>query len=687
MRKLMVTRSKLSRRLLKTKSVDSVLSIKKELEDIESLIIESHTVKRKKDEAKVTAVLKDDPAAFYKYAARFSKSSSKIGPLKLGEDSHTSDESTMAEVLSNQYKSVFSVPQTILTEELIEDTFEVDPLCQEPQLTSITFNNENVEKALSSLSGSASPGPDGITALCLKRGGSLVVSALIDVFQTSLNTSNVDSSMRSAFITPIWKGGDRSLTINYRPVSLSSHLSKTMERAMRPQIVDHLEANGKIDQAQHGARSGRSTLSQLLIHYDRVLKLIENGSNCDQLYLDLSKAFDKVDHSLLIKKLAAMGIRGKLGTWLGLFLMGRTQAVRVGSKISSWSSVISGVPQGTVLGPLFFLCFITDLGGDLDLVSTMILKFVDDTKLIKGVSSPEDIEDLQEDLEKLYKWQSENNMEWNGSKFQALRMGYDKTLREETMLFTPDHEDPIEEMEVVKDLGVLMDRLGNFGPQRAKANAKAKQKAGWILRTFRSRDLTTMRTLWNSLVRPHQDYCSQLWSPVGLVGDLLEQEAPLRSFSRRIRGFSELNYWERLAAASLYSSERRQERYKILYAFKAIRGLVPFCGLEVDTDQESRRGRTIKVPLIQAPRTFMAVKTLREKSFQVEAPKLFNALPAFLRNLNTTIETFKAHLDSFLETIPDQPATPGLVPAATNLSGRPSNSIRDWARHLHSSSN
>jgi hypothetical protein len=684
MRKLMTTRSKLSKRLMRTRSLESVLEIRKELESIEILITDSHSAKRKKEEAKVTAVLQENPAAFYKYAAKFSKTTSKIGPLKVDKDTHTSEESSMAELLSTQYKSVFSVPRTTLTEELIEETFAVDPQCLEPSLTTISFTNENVQKALNSLSGSASPGPDGIPALCLKKGGSFVLTALIDVFTTSLETGSVDKSMRSAFISPIWKGGDRSLTANYRPVSLSSHLSKTMERAMRNPIVDHLEASGHIDQSQHGARAGRSTLSQLLIHYDTVLKMIENGSNCDQLYLDLFKAFDKVDHSLLIKKLSAMGIKGKLGIWLGKFLLNRTQAVRVGSRISTWTNVDSGVPQGTVLGPLFFLCFIADLGGDLDFDSSMVLKFVDDTKLIKGVSTPEDVEALQVDLEKLYQWQIINNMEWNGSKFQSLRMGYDQSLRDESLLFTPNYEDPIEEMEVVKDLGVLMDRLGTFGPQRAKANAKAKQKAGWLLRTFKSRDLFTMRTLWNTLVRPHQDYCSQLWSPVGLIGDLSEQEAPLRSFTRRIRGFSSLNYWERLAAANLYSSERRQERYKILYAFKALRGLVPECGIREDTSPESRRGRTLEIPMISAPRSFMAVKTLRDKSFQNEAPKLFNSLPSHLRNLNTSIETFKAHLDSFLETIPDQPSIPGLVPAASNQSGRPSNSIRDWARHLQS---
>jgi hypothetical protein len=252
--------------------------------------------------------------------------------------------------------------------------------------------------------------------------------------------------------------------------------------------------------------------------------------------------------------------------------------------------------------------------------------------------------------------------------------------------FTPDCGDPIEEMDQVKDLGVIMDRLGTFGPQRAKANAKAKQKAGWILRTFRSRDLHTMRTLWNTLVRPHQDYCSQLWSPVGLAGDILEQEAPLRAFTRRIRGFSLLNYWERLAAASLYSTERRQERYKILYAYKALRGFVPDCGLREDSAPDSRRGRTIAVPQLSNSQAFKAIKTLRDTAFQSEAPKLFNSLPAELRNLNTQPDTFKAHLDKYLGSIPDQPAVPGLIPAAQKLSGRPSNSIRDWTRRLQADS-
>jgi ribonuclease P/MRP protein subunit RPP40 len=455
-----------------------------------------------------------------------------------------------------------------------------------------------------------------------------------------------------------------------------------MERVIRGPIVDFLESTSQLDQSQHGARSGRSTLTQLLVHYDAVLKMIETGNNCELVYLDFAKAFNKVDHGILLTKLAGMGIRGSLGRWIGKFLHLRSQSVRVGSSISSWLHVVSGVPQGTVLGPLLFLCFIADLGADLGPGSSLLLKYVDDTKAVKEISSLDDVEDMQEDLEALYQWQITNNMEWNSSKFQSLRMGTNHCLRNESLLFTPNFTDPIPEKDVVKDLGVLMDRGGTFGPQRASANAKAHQKAGWCLRTFRSRDLGTLKTLWSSLIRPHQDYCSQLWSPVGLAGELLKQESPLRAFTKRIRGFSALSYWERLAAASMYSTERRQERYKIIYSWKALRGLVPFCGLSEDSPASSRRGRTITVPSLNGSDRYKAIRTLRDTSFQSEGPKLFNSLPHDLRNLDSSAEVFKSHLDKYLQTIPDHPAVPGYVPAAQRANGSPSNSVRDWPRRI-----
>ncbi len=168
-----------------------------------------------------------NPAAFYKYASSFAKSPAQVGPLKASGDGHTSDQGEMAEILSAHYSSVFSTPRTPLSGDLIESIFTEDPHSQAPVLKSVTLTLDSVTKAIAALSNSASPGPDGITTMAIKMGGSLVAEALLDIFTLSLDFSQVDQSMKTAFITPIWKGGDRTLPVSYHPVALTSHFSNS----------------------------------------------------------------------------------------------------------------------------------------------------------------------------------------------------------------------------------------------------------------------------------------------------------------------------------------------------------------------------------------------------------------------------------------------------------------------------
>ena len=136
------------------------------------------------------------------------------------------------------------------------------------------------------------------------------------------------------------------------------------------------------------------------------------------------------------------------------------------------------------------------------------------------MASVEDVEEFQATLDNLYAWQAANNMEWNGKKFVAVRMGPLTEVKDNTMLFTPGVEDPIQVEDSARDLGILIDWKADFRPQRQAVAAKTAAKAAWVLRTFQGRGLPLMRTLWRTLVQPHQDYGSQLWSPVGLQGDL-----------------------------------------------------------------------------------------------------------------------------------------------------------------------
>ena len=191
----------------------------------------------------------------------------------------------------------------------------------------------------------------------------------------------------------------------------TSHILKSFERVISKSLVNFLEFNNKMDNSQHGSRFGRSTLSQLLEQQDQVLKALEEGENLDTVYLDFSKAFDKCDHGIIFHKLKSLGIRGRVGRWLFGFLIDIFMQVLVMGLKSEKSSLVSGVPQGSVLGPVLFLVYISDIAEGLK-ANTLV--YVDDTKVRQRVSKEEDIELMQAELHKLYQWGRNNNIEFIG---------------------------------------------------------------------------------------------------------------------------------------------------------------------------------------------------------------------------------------------------------------------------------
>ena len=243
--------------------------------------------------------------------------------------------------------------------------------------------------------------------------------------------------------------------------------------------------------------------------------MLERGENVDLIYLDFAKAFDKCDIDLLIHKTKALGITGKVGRWIHSFLTARKQNIVVNGTKSKDSNVLSGVPQGTVLGPLLFLIYIADIGEN---VKGKLQVYVDDTKLKKPINNEIDVESLQEDLETLYSWAEENNMKFNGTKFQLLRFGDNNDIKDDTIYFRDNMSNVIDQFETVKDLGIIMNNQANFNDHLEKAVRKSRQKMGWILRTFQSRKKWFMKPMFKSLVIPHLDYCSQLWMPINGAG-------------------------------------------------------------------------------------------------------------------------------------------------------------------------
>jgi hypothetical protein len=496
--------------------------------------------------------------------------------------------------------------------------------------------------------------------------------------------------MKHAVIFPLAKGGSLTSPSNYRPVSLTSHIVKIFERVIKGRIVNFLEKYKWLNSKQHGFRSKRSTLTQLLEHYDEIINALCDGSNVDVIYLDFAKAFDKVDHSILLAKLQNAGIRGNVYEWIKKFLQNRTQSVVVDGEISAPVEVLSGVPQGTVLGPLLFLVMANDLSNNCP--HSSVSCFADDTRVLGIVKNTRDVENVQADLEEIFKWADENNMKFNESKFEILRYGKNTDLKEESTYYSSNNA-AIDEKESLRDLGVQMQNNALFDEQIAKVEASGRRLCSWALRTFLARDERTMLTLWKQLIQPVIDYCSPLWIP-HKQKDLNRLEAVQRSFTSKITKVEGMGYYDRLKALRLYSIQRRFERFMIINVWKILEGYSVNINGKIASKLTMRnQARIGRMCYYKVPNRMggQMMQTAAFNSFTCRAPRLFNQMPREIREIKhvpqlsvtANILRFKSQLDKYLSCVPDKPLINGYPHCGDNslLYASPGSDGQVWQRH------
>ena len=366
-------------------------------------------------ERSVVKKIKVNPKVFYSYAKSHARVKSNLAMLISDNGEVVMDEEGMANTLQRQFSSVYSDP---LAAEVRLPHFASRPILYQMSEDLFTISNQDILSAIADIKTHSAAGPDELPAVLLKRCAESLIVPIKYLWQESFNRGIVPQFYKRSHVCPLFKKGDRARPENYRPVSMTSHVIKVYERIIRKIIVQYIELNQLLTHNQHGFRSGRSTLTQLLAHYDEICEGLRSDMDTDSIYLDYSKAFDKVDHRLLLCKLSKYDFHPMLINWIKSFLTGRSQEVVINGKHSMNSKIISGVPQGTVLGPVLFIIFINDL--EQQVQHSNIRFFADDTRISKQISLQSHSHELQEDLEAVMRWSKENNMALHDKKFELV---------------------------------------------------------------------------------------------------------------------------------------------------------------------------------------------------------------------------------------------------------------------------
>ena len=610
-----------------------------------------------KNERKAVEKIKLNPKYFYSFAKKFAKTKHSITQLITKDKKVLTERKAIADSLQDQFCSAFSDPENPLKKVPANQTPSVS-------LSDINFSMENIIEATDEINPNSSCPDFSIPAVVLKKCKYSLCKPLYTMWKESLNSGVVPTFYKQQLITPVYKKGSRSLSSNYRPVSLTAHEVKIFERVLRTKMVEFLEGNLLISCRQHGFRKGRSCLTQLLKQYDIILTNVLNQNETDVIYLDFAKAFDKVDHKILMQKLRNIGISGQLLNWIQSFLADRRQTVVVDGALSYLALVISGVPQGTVLGPLLFLIYLNDIYNCIQF--SEISCFADDSRIFKSISTFSDSQLLQHDLLKVTQWSKENSMELHDDKFQYINFNIrtanfpltNLPFYQENLCYTTSSGKVLETSDTVSDLGITFCENLNWSTHISTIVKKAKKKAGWALSVFSDRSPVVMITLFKSLIRSLLEYACPLWCGLSLQ-NLRDLEAIQRSFTNKVICPAYVSdYWERLKYLNLMSLQRRRERYSILHMWKILNKQVSN-DLNISFYESSRYGVQAHVPPLSSTCSLKA-QSLYDLSFAVVGPKLWNLVPKSVK-VCSSLNSFKSNLDIFLHEFPDHPPISGYV--------------------------
>ena len=522
----------------------------------------SHEIRKSRREYEkiIAKHCRKNPKGVWKYMKSCNQMRSRIPNLKKSDNTLTTTDKEIADTLSTQYHSAFTIedlnnmPQ-IPAKEIITE-----------KLKTFTIQQVEVERILKNLHPTKAPGIDGLHPRILKEMAEVIAEPLTEIANISINTGELPSNWKDAIITPIFKKGDKSEPGNYRPVSLTSIFCKVIERIIITQIIEHIKENGHVCKEQHGFTTGRSVTTNILEALNIWTEALMHQIPIDILYLDYRKAFDTVPHQRLLMQLRSFGIDGDAIRWIEGFLKDRRQKVLVNGSESEWANVLSGIPQGSILGPVMFTLFVNDLPNE---VNSIISMFADDTKLYAPLITTETGEMMMTDLSKLEDWAARMQMKFHPAKCKVMHLGNNNLHKTYRMKKEDGNMHILETTDVEKDLGVYIDSKLTFTHHVQQKVNTANKILGYIKHTFRNMDMDTFLMLYKSLVRPHLEFASCTWSPHQRFNcDSIERVQ--RRATRILPQLRHLSYTERLQQLNLETLEYRRKRADLIETYRII---------------------------------------------------------------------------------------------------------------------
>ena len=459
----------------------------------------------------------NDNKPFWRYIKAKRQDTIGVAPLLQHGTLHN-DSQAKARILNEQFESVFTKGEVLPNLPALGGN-------PSPNIPELSVDVRGTHKLLTQLKINKASGPDGLPNRVLRELADQLAPVLAAIFQQSLVTHSLPEDWRNANVTPIYKKGDRHKAVNYRPVSLTCVCCKLLEHIVCSHIHKHLENHSILSSIQHGFRKRHSCESQLLITLHDLMSYFDQKVTVDVAILDLSKAFDTVPHDKLLHKLSHYGIHGDVHSWIEHFLIGRHQRVVVDGEHSSNIRVASGVPQGTVLGPLLFLLFINDLPS---VVKSQVRLFADDCLIYRPIRKPEDQIALDQDLAALSRWADTWGMVYNPQKCFVMTITHSKN--------PPQHFYSLcgcvlSQVRDTKYLGITISSDLQWDRHITATTAKANRMIGFLRRNL-SRCPRQLRELaYITLIRSRVEYGAVVWDPY-LAKDVQSIEAVQRKTAR-----------------------------------------------------------------------------------------------------------------------------------------------------------